>query len=476
MAPSGERYPRVLISAEMLAEARRLAPQIQVQRTRASPLDTLTGALGEFAFAQWLHGDWRQHEVGRNRGAADFEGRIEIKTSVFPFSDNLHLLVREDYARKRHPPFYVQIILDADSGAGDIAAGTEAIIAGFASSVAVEAAPLKDMGSKFGGTGGYRCHGIAVRELQPMSAFREALAVVESGVRGRLQPQQVTANSLRFAYLEMGRGPLVLLLHGFPDNAWSWEHQMPALAAAGYRVVAPFLRGYPPSEIPAQGYYDRATLAEDVKCLIEALNGGEPAFLVAQDWGAAISYGVLGAYPQWIKRAVILAVPHPVAVQRMLRRSPKHVLRSFHWFLFQLPRFPEWLLRARNFAFLEFLWRLWSPSYRDQAHVAQIKQMMAQPGALEASLAYYRAMLRPERQDPGLADLRARLDQPTPVPTLVLCGSHDMRREMIERQREFFTGEYEWNLVTGAGHFLHREQPEAVNGLILRWLGSKTTN
>jgi pimeloyl-ACP methyl ester carboxylesterase len=285
----------------------------------------------------------------------------------------------------------------------------------------------------------------------------------------------VAANGLRHAYHEQapagGKGPLLLLLHGFPDNALSWEHQLPAFAQAGYRVVAPYLRGYPPSEVRAGAYYDRATLAQDIAALIEALSPGEPAYLVAQDWGAAVAYGVLGAFPERIRRAVLLAVPHPVQIRRTLKRSPRHVLRSFHWFLFQLPWLPEALCRAGNFAFIEFLWRLWSPAYRDRDHVAQVKRMLAQPGALEAALAYYRAALKPAFQDPALAALRARLDRPTPVPTLVACGSRDMRREMLPGQVEFFSGPYEWVTVAGAGHFLHREQPEAINRLVLDWLG-----
>ena len=86
----------------------------------------------------------------------------------------------------------------------------------------------------------------------------------------------IHANGLKFAYLEQGDGPLVMLLHGFPDTAHTWSHQMQALAAAGYRVVAPFLRGYPPTEIPSDGYYDKATLASDIAALIEALGGGAP--------------------------------------------------------------------------------------------------------------------------------------------------------------------------------------------------------
>jgi len=177
-----------------------------------------------------------------------------------------------------------------------------------------------------------------------------------------MKQAEMTANGLRFAYLEQGEGPLVLLLHGFPDNAWTWERQMPVLAAAGYRIIAPFLRGYPPSEIPAGGYYDLATLATDIRCLIEGLNHGRPCLLVGQDWGAAIGYGLLAAYPESVRRAVILAVPHPVEVRRTLKRSARHAVRSFHWFLFQLPGLPEWLCRTRDFAFIEWLWKLWSPT------------------------------------------------------------------------------------------------------------------
>lgn len=283
----------------------------------------------------------------------------------------------------------------------------------------------------------------------------------------------LSANGLRFAALEAGPvdGPLALFLHGYPDSATTWQHQLPAFAAAGYRAVAPWLRGYPPTEIPPAGaYYDRATLVTDVAALIDGLSPERPCVLIGQDWGAAIGYGVLAAHPEKVSRAALLAVPHPAQVRATLRRSPKHALRSFHWFLFQLPWLPEWLCARRDYAFLETLWRLWSPDFDDRLHVAEIRRSMAIPGALQASLAYYRALFGTRNADPALAAVRARLDAPITVPTRVLIGSKDMRREMLEPQRHYFTGEYEWAMVEGTGHFLHREAPDSVNALLLDWV------
>ena len=281
----------------------------------------------------------------------------------------------------------------------------------------------------------------------------------------------IHANGLKFAYLEQGDGPLVLMLHGFPDTAHTWSHQMEALAAAGYRVVAPFLRGYPPSDIPINGYYDKATLASDIAALIKALGGGVPVHLVGQDWGAIITYAVLAAHPELVRRAVVMAVPHPAEVNKSLL-LPKHVQRSFHWWFFQLPHLPEKALAENDFAFIDYLWNYWtSPGYSDAAHIASIKQVLRQPGALAATLGYYRAMFDKQKMDPQLESLRRAMERKITVPTLALCGADDLRAELMTDQAQYFTSEYRFELVPGAGHFLHREQPAKVTGLVLDWLG-----
>ena len=281
----------------------------------------------------------------------------------------------------------------------------------------------------------------------------------------------IHANGLKFAYLEQGEGQLVILLHGFPDTAHTWSHQMPALAAAGYRVVAPFLRGYPPTDIAQDGYYDKATLASDVVALIGALSGGAPVHLVGQDWGAIITYAVLAAHPELVRRAVVMAVPHPAEVNNSLL-LPKHVQRSFHWWFFQLPDLPERALAENDFAFIDYLWTYWtSPGYSDTAHIASIKQMLKQPGALASTLGYYRAMFDKQQMDPALESLRLAMEQKISVPTLALCGADDLRAELMTDQAQYFSGNYRFDLVSGAGHFLHREQPAEVTRLVIDWLG-----
>lgn len=165
-------YIDIEITTEMLDAASGAVDAVKVNRTVASPYDTLAGLIGELAFAQWFLGDWRLHNFFDTKGKADFFDRIEIKTSAFPFRDTLNLLVREDYAAKRKPEAYVQTIINIPNrDASKLEPGLVCRIAGWTTSAAVDAAPLRDFGAKGGGRGGYRCHYIQIKNLHPMLTF-----------------------------------------------------------------------------------------------------------------------------------------------------------------------------------------------------------------------------------------------------------------------------------------------------------------
>lgn len=262
-----------------------------------------------------------------------------------------------------------------------------------------------------------------------------------------MEPAFVEANGVRFAYLAQGTGPLVLLLHGFPDTAWTWDRALPALATAGFRAVAPFTRGYHPTAIPADGRYDLATLAADAIALIGAL-GEERAILVGHDWGAAAAYKAAATRPEALRLLVTFAIPHPGA----LRPTPALAWAVRHMLALRLPGAAT-RTRARQFAYLDELWHRWSPGWDvPAAETAAVKRAFAQPGSLEAAIAYYRAN--------GPRD--TTLTTPITVPTIAFAGESDLVAPRVyEKARRWFASSYEVIQVPG-GHFMHREHADHV--------------
>src|SRR5262245_18407393 len=262
-----------------------------------------------------------------------------------------------------------------------------------------------------------------------------------------MEPKTVTANGLRFGYLERGEGPLVLLVHGFPDTAYTWEKVMPALAEAGYRAVAPFTRGYRPTEVPADGAYDVETLARDVLALIDAFGGGS-AIVVAHDWGAAAAYAAAALEPERTKLLVTVGVPHP----RSIVPTPWLLWKIRH---FAVLRWRSAIVRMKrdDFAYIDVLVKRWSPAWEyGPEEFAQVKSVFADEACLDAALAYYRAM------SPRFSGLvRERIG----VPTVTFAGEHDgtLKPRAFEKARTCFTGSYEVVQMPG-GHFMHREHPE----------------
>jgi len=278
----------------------------------------------------------------------------------------------------------------------------------------------------------------------------------------------VRANGIEFAYIEEGDGPVVLLMHGYPDIAPTWAAQMRALADAGYRAVAPYSRGYPPTEVPANGFYDACTLVTDIKELVEQL-AGEPVHYVGHDWGAATGYRVTAAFPELFKRSVQLAIPHPITFAAMFM-DPAQIRGRFHFWFFQMKGLAEAATSANDYAMIDYLFKLWSPKLDEPEHRALVKKSMSQPGALEASLSYYRAAFGNAPADPALAHLNDAINKPISTPTLTILGDEDPGKVAGKLQAPMFTGPMEVSYVDGTGHFLHREKPDDVSKLIVDWL------
>jgi pimeloyl-ACP methyl ester carboxylesterase len=290
----------------------------------------------------------------------------------------------------------------------------------------------------------------------------------------RFRTGSIHANGLAFHYLEAGTGPLVLCLHGFPDHARSFRYQLPALAEAGFRAVAPNLRGYSPTETPSDGCFQTAALAQDAIALLDLLSPNEPAVIFGHDWGALAAYGAALLAPQRVRHLVTAAVPYGPRVMEAVVTDYDQTRRSWHMYLFQLP-FAEAAVAHNNFAFLNRLWQDWSPGWRVPAEeIAALKETFQQPGVLTAAIDYYRQIFDVSRQRPEHEELQAKImTAPIPVPTLAFHGERDgcIGVEQYEGMEAHFPRGLRPIILPGAGHFVHQEKPDEVNRALIEYLG-----
>jgi len=290
----------------------------------------------------------------------------------------------------------------------------------------------------------------------------------------QLKQRVVRASNLNFTVLEMGEGPLLLCLHGFPDTAHSFRHQMPALAAAGFHAVAPFMRGYSPSEPASDGRYDSAALSEDALALIDAL-GYKDAILFGHDWGAVAAYGAAAAAPDRVSKLVTAAVPYGTKFFEALIINYAQQRRSWYMFFFQTA-IAEAAVSFNDFAFLEKLWADWSPGWKwAPEDMEALKRCFRAKGTLEAALGYYRATLGPAFKMPVMSDpkgIAAAMSAPINVPAMMIHGREDgcIGAELLEGMEKLFPKGLKKEVVPGAGHFVHQEKPDLVNEVVLKFL------
>jgi pimeloyl-ACP methyl ester carboxylesterase len=282
----------------------------------------------------------------------------------------------------------------------------------------------------------------------------------------------INANGSRFHVAELGTGPLVLLLHGFPEFWFAWHEQLPLLADAGFRAVAVDLRGYGASDKPPRGY-DGYTLAADVVGLIRAL-GERRATLVGAGAGGLIGWAAAALHPKLVERLVVVGAAHPLRLRAGLVSSAAQRRAASQLLRFQLPRFEHVLTKSDSVLVGELMAGWSSPGFRRSAAFAEYsrrcREAMRIPQAAFCAMEAYRWAFRSTLRLHGYRFVRA-LRRPIVSPTLQLHGALDtiaLPSTALGSGR-YVLADYEWRLLDDVGHFAHVEAPDLVAGEIIRW-------
>jgi epoxide hydrolase 4 len=279
-----------------------------------------------------------------------------------------------------------------------------------------------------------------------------------------MRTEFVEANGIRFHCQVEGSGPLVLLLHGFPQLGYEYRHLVPALAAAGYRAVAPDLRGYGDTSRPTRIVdYQLQTLGDDVALLIAAL-GERTANVLGHEWGGIVASEAALSHPEVVDRLILVNGPPPITLGRAIHHSWRQRFRSSYVLFFRVPRLPEWSLTAGHGWVLT---RVLADGALEPADLAVYRDAICQPGAAWAGLAYYRSIADTIQDDANR--LRGKA---IGSPTLVLWGERDraLRRDLAVRLDSWFTSPPRKVFFPDAGHWVIEERPDDVARLVIGFL------
>jgi pimeloyl-ACP methyl ester carboxylesterase len=276
-----------------------------------------------------------------------------------------------------------------------------------------------------------------------------------------LREGYVDVGDVSLHYVEAGSGPLIVLLHGFPEFWFGWRLQIAPLAAAGFRVVAPDMRGYNLSSRPTDvAAYAADRLAADVRGLIREL-GCESALLVGHDWGGTAAWTTAMNHPEVVDRLVILDAAHPRSLEKGLR-NPRQLRKSWYFFFFALPALPERVVRARHWRFFRRFLRAARPAYTPQ-DIERYVEAWSQPGAVSGMINYYRSSVRGSAKG-----VKAEI-RPIQAPTLVIWGQQDgyLGRGVRQPDAADVPGLDRVEELPGASHWVHHDEPERVTQLLV---------
>jgi epoxide hydrolase 4 len=280
------------------------------------------------------------------------------------------------------------------------------------------------------------------------------------GPPSELREGYAEIGDVRLHYVEAGEGPLIVLLHGFPEFWYGWRRQIQPLAAAGFRVVAPDLRGYNLSSKPDGVHaYDIGLLAADIAGLVRERGAGS-ALLAGHDWGGSVAWATAMNHPEVVDRLAILNAAHPRKLAQGLHH-PGQLRKSWYFFFFDLPDLPETVVRADHWHFFRHFLRDARPAYTPE-EIDRYLQAWAQPGAATAMINYYRSSVR---TPPKQADAAIR---PIPAPTLVIWGERDryLGEELAEPDHTDVPGLDRVERLPGASHWVHHDEADRVTQLL----------
>jgi len=272
-------------------------------------------------------------------------------------------------------------------------------------------------------------------------------------------------NERTYSAVVEGKGPTVLCLHGFPDTYHSFRHQIPALAANGYRVVCPYLPGYELTTLKPDNYYDLDYLAYEINALAKVISS-EKVHVIGHDWGAIAAYAAVGKSPDLFRSLTALTIPYNMIHNTLMFRSPRQIAYSWYIAFFQLRGIAELALQRNNFQLIDKLYRDWSPNWSvPELQLTEVKQLFSEPRIKTAALGYYRALLAPSAKQ--------LMNGTINVPSLLLRGEDDgciyKGTWPLIKTASFKKGVSVKSVK--AGHFLHIEKPDEVNPLLLAHLG-----
>ena len=290
--------------------------------------------------------------------------------------------------------------------------------------------------------------------------------------------RDVHANGARFHVAEIGSGPLVLLLHGFPTYWWTWRHQLVALADAGFRAVAVDLRGYGGSDHTPHGY-DPVTAANDMAAVIRSL-GEIDAVVVGHGWGGLVGWSLSVYEPHVVRALVPVSMPHPRGLRRAMLTKPAQLRRGLYAVRLQPPFTPEYRLERHGAARIETILHARAApgsTWPDADTAAHFRAAMLVPYTAHCAIEYHRWTLRSIPRPDGIRFQRA-MKTPVDVPVLHVHGELDPSILAVSYRGsdEYVTGPYDLRVVPGVGHYPHEEAPGAFSLLLLGWLDALSTS